>query len=116
MVLRFQSNEKNVGLKISTTGAVLLNTYRYAKNKSVTERLYSKIATFEWPFSRTLRVAIKASLTPKDAQFCQVHFLMAIFALKLFSDTFIFSISVHSKAEIITEIAKTIEFLRKCSL
>ena len=33
---------------------ILVNTYRYAKNDRVTERFYSKIATFEWPFSRTL--------------------------------------------------------------
>ena len=48
--------------------------YRYVQNFWVTERFYSKIATFEWPFSRTLSGAIKARLTPKDAEFCQIYF------------------------------------------
>ena len=47
---------------------------RGAKNFWVTERFSSKIATFERPFLRTLSNAIKASPTPKDAEFCQVYF------------------------------------------
>ena len=31
--------------------------YSYDQNKRVTERFYSKIATFEWPFSRILSKA-----------------------------------------------------------
>ena len=48
--------------------------YRCAKNFWDTERFYSKIAAFEWPFSRTLSNAKKARPTPEDAKFCQVYF------------------------------------------
>ena len=44
------------------------NNYRCGKDERVTERLYREIATFEWPFYRTLSKAIKARLTPKDVQ------------------------------------------------
>ena len=54
---------------------ILVNTYRYAKNDRVTERFYSKIATFEWPFSRTLSKGRKTRIT----QFCRVHFLHGAF-------------------------------------
>ena len=49
--------------------------YSCAQLNRVTERFYSKIATFEWPFSRTLSSASTARPMPKSAQFCQVHFL-----------------------------------------
>ena len=44
------------------------------RNFKVSERKYSKKPNFEWTFSRTLSKSRKARITPKDAQFCQVHF------------------------------------------
>ena len=37
-------------------------------------KIHSKIATFKWPFSKTLSRTKKARPTQNDAQFCQVHF------------------------------------------
>ena len=56
-----------------------LRMYRYDQNNKVTERFYSKIATFQRTFSRSLNEARKARPTPKDAQFCQDHFLYRSF-------------------------------------
>ena len=38
--------------------------------------------TFEWPFLRSLSKGIKAKITPKDAQFCQVHFSYRTFLVR----------------------------------
>ena len=47
----------------------------------VTWPKYSKkyLLLLEWPFLRTLSEARKARPTPKDAEFCQVHFLHLTF-------------------------------------
>ena len=53
--------------------------YRFRKNKRVTEWFYSKLRTLKWPFSRNFSKARKDRPTPKDAQFCRVHFSHRIF-------------------------------------